>query len=99
MITPIEGIRPLQDIQKNSGAAKTQQEGASFGQIFQSAIGAVRETNATLSETQYLLATGQLDNPSSMMIAAMKYQISVDMLVQLRNRALDAYSELSRMSI
>ena len=33
------------------------------------------------------------------MIAASKYQTSVDLLVQLRNKALDAYSELSRISL
>lgn len=98
-MTPIESIRPISALQKKEGAAPVSAEGASFGQIFQSAINAVTESNAKLSETEYLLATGQLDNPSSMMIAAAKYQISVDMLVQLRNRALDAYSELSRMSI
>ncbi len=99
MISPIESIRSISALQNKEAVSPVQSEGASFGQIFQTAIDAVKDTNAKLSETEYLLATGQLDNPSSMMIAAAKYQISVDMLVQLRNRALDAYSELSRMSI
>ena len=45
------------------------------------------------------MATGQLDNPAIRTIASTKAQMSVELLVQLRNKALDAYSELSRMSI
>lgn len=100
MIEPIQAIRPISGIQEASGAEKTSAAGSSpFAAIFQSAIDNVKQTNADLTESQYLLATGQLDNPASLMIAASKYQISVDLLVQLRNRALDAYSELSRMSL
>ena len=59
----------------------------------------VRQTEDEKNKLQYSLATGQLDNPAELMIAASKYQTSVDLLVQLRNKALDAYSELSRISL
>ena len=70
-----------------------------FGSIFRSAIDDVKETDAEKTEAQYLLATGQLDNPAALMIAASKFQISVDLLIQLRNKAQDVYSELTRMSV
>lgn len=50
-------------------------------------------------QTDYLLATGQLDNPAQSTIAGTKYQMAVKLLVQLRNRALDAYSELTRINM
>lgn len=73
--------------------------GEMFGDIFQAAIDAVRETDAERVQTEYLLATGQLDNPAASTIAATKAQLSVDLLVQLRNKAMDAYSELMRISL
>ena len=57
-----------------------------------------KETDAEKNEAQYLLATGQLDNPAELTIAASKAQIAVDLLVQLRNKALDAYNELKNIS-
>ena len=38
-------------------------------------------------------------SPSEYMVAASQAELSVSLLVQLRNRALDAYSEIMRMSI
>ena len=51
------------------------------------------------NRAEYLLATGQLDNPAELTIAGTKAQLSVDLLVQLRNKALDAYTELNRISL
>ena len=50
-------------------------------------------------EAEYLMATGQLDNPAVLTIAETKSTIAVELLVQLRNKALDAYSELNRISL
>ena len=67
--------------------------------MFQSLLDNVKETDATKNEKEYLLATGQLDNPAEMTIASSQYEASVALLVQVRNKALDAYSELIRMSV
>lgn len=67
--------------------------------IFGAAIGAVKETDAEKTQMEYLMATGQLDNPALLTIASTKAQLSVQLLVQLRNRALETYNELMRISI
>ena len=72
---------------------------SAFGQIFNSLIQNVKDTDAEFTQAQYLLATGQLDNPAQLGIAAYKNQIAVDLLVQLRNKALDAYNELKNMNV
>ena len=73
--------------------------GSAFGQIFNSLIQNVKDTDAEFTQAQYLLATGQLDNPAQLGIAAYKNQIAVDLLVQMRNKALDAYNELKNMNV
>ena len=52
-----------------------------------------------MNKAQYLLATGQLDNPAEVTIANTKAAAAVDLLVQLRNKAVEAYSELMRISL
>ena len=101
MLTPIEKLTPLTPIspEKKAPEGPSSTEGSVFGAIFRSAIENVVETDAAKNEAQYLLSTGQLDNPASLMIAMSKFQTSVDLLVQLRNKALDVYSELTRISL
>lgn len=102
MLTPMEKLTPLTPLgAETKGRAKetASPEGESiFGAIFRSAIDDVKETDAEAREAQYLLATGQLDNPAMAMIAGTKNAIAVDFLIQLRNKAQDAYSELTRMN-
>ena len=85
--------------QKTAAAEETGLAGSAFGQIFNSMIQNVIDTDAEFTQAQYLLATGQLDNPAQLSIAAYKNQIAVDLLVQLRNKALDAYNELKNMNV
>jgi len=85
-------------LQPRSGE-KEREAGASFTDIFQTAIDSVKETDAERVQMEYLMATGQLDNPAPLLIASSKAQASVNLLLQLRNKALEAYSELSRISL
>lgn len=100
-ISPAGMLEGMSPIAPPKAAPSTEQpdQGGLFASIFQSAIQNVKDTDAENVQTQYLLATGQLDNPSAAMIAATKYELSVNLLIQFRNKALDAYSELTRMSV
>ena len=103
-ISPLEGISPITKAAPEPDSTSTSRlvelgEHSLFGSIFQSVIQNVKDTNADFVQNQYLLSTGQLDNPATLMIAATKYSTSVNLLIQLRNKALDVYSELTRLSI
>lgn len=103
MITPIENLTAISAVKKaKSGTEESPVkvgEGSVFASIFQNAIQNVKETDAAVVEAQYLLSTGQLDNPATAMIAITKESTAVNLLIQLRNRALDAYQELTRLSV
>jgi len=103
MLTPLDKLTPLTSVspynsRKEQDASPVEGESV-FGAIFRSAIDNVKETDEEFKESQYLLTTGQLDNPAATMIAAYKNQTAVNLLVQLRNKALDTYSELTRMNL
>ncbi len=101
MITPIEQISAIYPGAQTVEPVKEQADlGQSvFGAVFQNAIQNVKDTDAVKNEAIYLLSTGQLDNPSAAVIAASKNELAVNLLIQLRNRAMDAYSELTRISM
>jgi flagellar hook-basal body complex protein FliE len=96
-------IAPIERLGVGAGLEGVNQETSSatgaFFNIFQDAIQNVKDTDSDLVQSEYLLSTGQLDNPATVTIAATKSELAVDLLVQLRNKALDAYSELTRISI
>lgn len=102
MLTPVEKLTPLTPLSPKEEPkvkdASLQGESV-FGAVFRSAIDGVKETDAEFKESQYLLATGQLDNPAAIMVAASKNQTAVNLLIQLRNKALDVYSELTRINL
>lgn len=81
-----------------SGAEKTDDDNFIVS-IFKDAIQNVKETDAQFVNDQYLLATGQLENPAEIGISAYKNEIAVDLLIQLRNKALDVYNQLTSMSV
>lgn len=70
-----------------------------FQDIFQGVVDDVVSTEKELEQSQYLLATGQIDDAHTVPIAAAKAQLSVDLMVQLRNKAIESYNELMRISL
>jgi len=97
----MDAIRPLWEQMPLSAerAVKTPAGGAPFTDIFETAIDTVKETDAESAQMEYLMATGQLDNPSLALIAQYKATTAVDLLVQLRNKSVEAYNELMRISL
>lgn len=95
--TPIQPIRPL--FESLQPTEQSGEAGSLFASVFQSAIQNVRETNARQVELEYQLATGQIDNPAEVTLATAKASNAAVLLMEMRNKALDAYNELMRISL
>ena len=99
---PIDPIQPLFRVDTAGGvgtAGDSREQGSLFADIFQAAVENVKETERVKNDAEYRLATGQMDNPAEMSIASSQWSMSVNLLIQLRNKALDAYNELMRISL
>ena len=90
---------PVRPGQEEKATELSQVKDSAFGSLFTGLIQNVKDTDAEFTQAQYLLSTGQLDNPVQVGISAYKAEISLDLLIQLRNRALDAYNELKNMNV
>lgn len=97
----IDPIQPLKPSTEGAFPAAGTEVGqpSMFTQIFNSMVDNVKQTEAARNEAYYALVTGQLDNPAQATIAATQATIATELLVQMRNRALDAYNELMRISL
>ena len=71
----------------------------SFLGIFKDAINNVRETDLKTKENAILTATGNEDAIHNSLIDAEKAQMSLELLIQLRNKTIEAYNEITRMQI
>ncbi len=87
----------LQDIKPESGPSQT--AGSSFANIFENAIKNVKDTEDIARHDELLVATGEVDDLHTVMINATKAELALSMLVQVRNKALDAYNEVMNMTV
>lgn len=97
--TPIKSLSS--SISALSDPVKDQEsQGAQlFKDVFSNAIQNVKDTQADVENKQYLLATGQLDDAHSLPIAEAKAAISLDLMISLRNKAMESYNELIKMNL
>lgn len=100
-ITPLQlwsTIGGINDTQ-TQGAMAANAEATLFKDLFKNAIDEVKTTQYDVEHKQYLLATGQLDDAHTLPIAEAKAGLSLDILITLRNKTLESYNELMKMSV
>lgn len=87
--------------QLNGQEERTRSNGqaAIFTDVFKMAINQVKETQADVENKQYLLSTGQLADAHTLPIAEAKAGLTVDVLLTLRNKTLEAYNELIKINV
>ena len=101
MITPINKIQSLEDIQGGmfQNNKQTSSVNGDFRNVFNEVISNVKESEMALQQEQYLFSTGQSQDTHSLSIASTKAQISVELMTTIRNRGLEAYNELLRTNL
>ena len=99
-ITPITPLGELGGLKMIRPIEPERKIGAlPFQEIFKTAIENVKETDrVTNSDTAYL-AAGETDDLHTLGINATKAYLAERMVVELRNRAMEAYSEIMRINV
>lgn len=80
----------------NNAISKTSKD---FGDILKAMLEEVNETQLAGEEAVKNLQSGKAKHLHEVMIAVEEADISLRMLVQMRNRALTSYEELMRMQL
>jgi flagellar hook-basal body complex protein FliE len=95
----IGNIGNMRDMGVQEDKKQQNSQVALFSDVFKTAINQVKETQADVEEKQYLLMTGQLDDAHSLPIAETKAEFTLDVLLTLRNKTLEAYNDLIKINI
>ncbi len=74
-------------------------EGKSFSDILAESMDKVNQLQQESGAAQAAFASGATDNVEDVMIAVRKADVAFKMLMQIRNKLVDAYDELQRMRI
>ena len=81
-----------------TGAAGTSaSSGAGFANALQNGLQSVQDAQTNADQLGIQAATGQLADPSDYTIAATQAELTTELTVTLRNKALDAFNEIMRM--
>lgn len=103
MNSTIQSISPLWETMPLQRAVQPAEEklaeGSLFADVLKRTVENVREAEDDVAKKEYLLSTGQLDNPAELSIATYKAEAALALLNQVREKALNAYSELNRISL
>ena len=71
----------------------------SFAATLNEAINSVNSLQNDSNKAMQNLATGRTDNVAEVMITAEKADIALKLMVQVRNKIIDAYQEIMKMQV
>lgn len=99
-ITPMERLKGIGLTRENSvEAGATPESVVPFKTVFENAIDTAKETDRqTVLDTEKLMS-GEIEDLHTLGIDSTKAYLSVRLLVEMRNKALDAYNELMRTNL
>ncbi|GAB1477113.1 hypothetical protein MASR2M70_19490 [Bacillota bacterium] len=96
-LSGISGINPIRE--GFSDTFPTREPVQDFKAVFNSLINNVEASEAITEADSYKLSVGQVDDLHTMMINSARAEIALQTMVQLRNKVLDAYSEIMRINL
>ena len=82
-----------------AGIGSASEGSQSFADTLKEAISNVNQLQKSADKASQDLATGRTDNVADVMIASEKADIALRMMVQVRNKVIDAYNEILKMQV
>lgn len=98
----LQRTSPLQQLKEFEGKLQKQDgDSASvdFGQVLSDAMKGVNEAQLGSNEQIQQVLSGDVQDVHTAMIAVQKADLSFQMMMQVRNKLIDAYHEIMRMQV
>lgn len=83
----------------NRAAPEGAEAGGAFEQVLRRAINDVRYLDAQVETAALGVAAGSVANLHEVMLNLERARLSLELMVSLRNRALEAYQEITRIQV
>ena len=95
LVTQLNKIEPVRSV----GAGKDDPDSLSFSDILTESFKTAAVTDAADKVSALELLTGETDDMSGLLLDAVKAEMSLSLALQIRNKVIDAYNEIMRMSV
>ena len=96
----LESGRTVSELRKDRLQADSAgSDGKTFKDTLNDALNSVNELQKVADTKMQRLATGEEKNIAEVMIAAEKADIALKLMVQVRNKMIDAYQEIMKMQV
>ena len=89
----------LDNFSKSEGTKKTEQGGSSFADTLKESIDKVGQLEKEANQQTETLVKGQGQDIHNTMIAIEKADLSFQLMMQIRNKIINAYEEIMRISV
>lgn len=104
MVDPISSqhltsIRPAQPTASPSPSEATSGRGSDFASQLRQQLEQVNQMQAEADEGIQNLLTGQTDNITEVLTSARKAEVAFSLLMEIRNKLVDAYVELRQLRV
>lgn len=84
---------------ENRAAPEGAEAGGTFEQVLRRAVNDVRYADAQVETAALGVAAGSVANLHEVMLNLERARLSLELMVSLRNRALEAYQEITRIQV
>lgn len=91
---PLEGIE-----QKVKESISSEKKSVSFGEILADLVQQVNALDKSSGQSIEKLIAGEADNIHQVMIAVEEASLTFSLMMEIRNKLIDAYQEIMRMQI
>ncbi|MBO8167971.1 MAG: flagellar hook-basal body complex protein FliE [Thermoanaerobacteraceae bacterium] len=98
----VDLTKPIPQVTKDLDTGKKtdrKQEGPSFAEQVKNALEVVNDLQVEADRITQQYFAGQVQDLHQVMIAAEKADLALQLTVQIRNKIIEAYKEISRMQI
>ena len=85
--------------ENNPKSGQTPKDVVSFGDRVKEILGEVNDLQLDANEIAEKFARGEIEDIHDVMIAAEKASVGMELVLEVRNKLIDAYREISRMQM
>lgn len=99
-VQPLAPLTPLPSLSMGAaGAAAAATPADGFGRVLQGLLAENRTAQASADDAVRAVATGEAQDLHTVSLAVAKADLSFRLILELRNRLADAFSEVTRMQV
>lgn len=97
-IDPIKPINKINGFERTEVVENKKSDGM-FASLVKNSINSMQETSLIASENIADTAMGLSDDPAQLLIDSTVANLTTSLVVQLRNKAVESYNEIIKMSV